>query len=311
MYGKLFASTFTGSLCGSGPNVFAVWSYVVANTFESSVELNPRLLAGVLGTDAESVRQAIDYLCQPDPDSRNPDHDGRRLIRDGQYQYRVVSHAIYRAMRDEEALRAYNREKQRESRVRRGLSNLTSMTVNDCQSTSSYTDTDTEVHTEVRTVEVPEVRTVRNTSVSTATNGNGDGHSERRGVERRQGNGANEPGTLPRDHAQHTICGGPAAKFCLTYNQFDRLATRYRGDTPDATRAAIQTFYENTLTKIPDDKLAGDMVWLLQHFDAWLVDIGRVAPAPSKKKPKQEIDLAQIEREINEEKAAKQARARR
>lgn len=305
MYGKLFASTFTGSLCGSGPNVFAVWSYVVANTFESSVELNPRLLAGILGTDAESIRLAIEFLCKPDPDSRNPDHDGCRLIRDGQYQYRVVSHAIYRAMRDDEALRAYNREKQRESRERRGLSNLTSMTVNDCQSMSIHTDTDTEVHTEVRTVEVPEVRTVRNTSVSTATNGNGDGQPERRSVERRQGNGANEPGTLPRDHAQHTICGGPTAKFCITYNQFDRLATRYRGETPDATRTAIQVFYENTLTKIPNDKLAGDMVWLLQHFDAWLVEIGRVAPAPSRKSPPPKRDRSAIHEKLDREIAAK------
>jgi len=40
------------------------------------------------------------------------------LVRDGQYQYFVVSHKIYRAMKDEEARRAYNAEKQREHRER-------------------------------------------------------------------------------------------------------------------------------------------------------------------------------------------------
>jgi len=312
MYGKLFASTFTGSLCGSGPTVFAVWSYVIANTYESSIELNPRLLAGIIGADVESVRKAIDFLCQPDPESRNPDHDGCRLIRDGQFQYRVVSHAIYRAMRDDEALRAYNREKQRESRQRRGLSTLT---VNDCQATSIQTDTYTEADTEVRTVEAVPVRTVRETSVSTAPNENHGGGHDRRFAERRNGDGANEPGSLPRDHAKHTICGGPTSKFCLTYNQYDTLAKKYHGETPGETREAINSFYEHVKALIPEGKLPGDMVWLLQHFDAWLIQIGRIAPAPTKaKKQRRELtpeDLARIDREVKAEQAHKRNGARR
>ena len=128
--------------------------------------------------------------------------------------------------------------------------------------------------------------------------------------ERRQGNGANEPGSLPRDHINHRICGGPTSRLCFTYNQYDALAKRYLGATPQDTEVALNKFHAHVLAQIPEGTFAGDMLWLLKHFDAWMAETGQVAPAPSKKKPKQDIDLVAMEREINAEKAAKAERAR-
>lgn len=118
MYGKFFASTFTGSMFGAGSDVFAVWAYVIATAEDSSVELNPVMLASTLGTTPNLVESAIEYLCRPDPNSRNKAEDGRRLIREGAYQYRVVSHALYRQLRNEDERREYNRVKKQESRAR-------------------------------------------------------------------------------------------------------------------------------------------------------------------------------------------------
>lgn len=119
MYGKFFSSTFTGSMFGAGADVFAVWGYVIANTVDSTVELNPTMLAAIIGSAPDAIKSAIEYLCRPDPQSRNQEHDGCRLLHESGFQYHVVSHALYRAMRDEEDRRAYNRIKQRESRARR------------------------------------------------------------------------------------------------------------------------------------------------------------------------------------------------
>lgn len=121
MYGKLFASTYTGSMAGAGADVFAVWGYVIAHTVDASVELNPTIVAGAIGSTKDAVVRAIDYLCAPDPDSRNVDHDGRRLIREGQFQYHVVSHERYRNLRNEAERRAYNREKQKAYRDRQKI----------------------------------------------------------------------------------------------------------------------------------------------------------------------------------------------
>jgi len=134
MYGKFFASAFTGSMYGAGPDVFAVWAYVIANAVDSQVELNPRLLAGVIGMTPERAAAAIDYLCAPDAKSRSKVAEGRRMIREGEIAYSVVNHDAYRSIRSEEDRRAYNREKQREHRARvKGVRAL----VNDSQSLSS------------------------------------------------------------------------------------------------------------------------------------------------------------------------------
>jgi len=119
MYGKFFSSTFTGSMFGAGADVFAVWGYIIANTVNSTVEINPQLLSAILGMTPERVLTALEYLCSPDARSRNMDYEGRRLIKQGPFQYHVVSHEHYKGIRNEEERRAYNRKKQAESRERR------------------------------------------------------------------------------------------------------------------------------------------------------------------------------------------------
>ena len=214
--------------------------------------------------------EALKRLGDPEDGSRSKDFEGRRLVRvDGGFI--VLNFMKYRD-RDYTAAERSRRYRLRVASRR--------------DDTASHRNiTQAEVEEEVDT-EVPSTsgestyRTGSNTVVSRAENLNGHGG------ERKIGNGANEPNALPRDHSKHSICGGPTAKFCLTYNQVDSLASRYRGATPEETRTALKTFYAHVLTQIPDGKVAGDMVWLLKHFDAWLIQIGRVAPEPVKTKPK-------------------------
>lgn len=149
MYGKIFASTFTGSMYGAGVDVFAVWAYVLANTYESQVELNPMMLAAALGSTPDKVEQAIAFLCAPDPRSRSKTEEGRRLIREGEFAYRVPNFDAYRKIRNEEERREYNRVKKAEQRERqRGVK----ARVNDCQRKSAQTETETEAETNTKTV---------------------------------------------------------------------------------------------------------------------------------------------------------------
>ena len=157
MYGKFFSSTFTGSMFGAGPEAFAVWGYVIANTTDSRVELNPTLLAAIIGTTPEKVAIAIEYLTSPDSNSRNTDHEGRRLVKDGQFQYRVVSHEIYRAIMNEKERRDYNALKQRQSRDRKKIlmSNPMSLTVNDKSALSAHTETEAEAEAKEEKITSP------------------------------------------------------------------------------------------------------------------------------------------------------------
>lgn len=110
MYGKLFASAFTGTMMGSGPTVFAVWAYAIANADQEGVlELNPALLAVLIGTTVDDIEQALDTLRAPDPKSRSQVEEGRRLIRRGQFEHLVVNYVAYRKIRSVEDRREYKR----------------------------------------------------------------------------------------------------------------------------------------------------------------------------------------------------------
>lgn len=121
MYGKIFESLFQGSMVGKGALWFAVWSYVIATQrpdreVGSQVHINPKLLAAILGEPEMAVREVVEELCAPDAESTTKDEDGRRLVRMGEFSYRVVNGAKYRAIRDEAMRRVQNREAQRKLR---------------------------------------------------------------------------------------------------------------------------------------------------------------------------------------------------
>ena len=121
MYGKSYESKFDGSLVGAGFNVFAVWDYMTTKARNGYVEVNPEVLAFILGgknQDPAEVVEALEFLQRPDPKSRSKLEDGRRIVKEGEYQYRLVNWEHYNRIRTEEERREYNREMQRQWRER-------------------------------------------------------------------------------------------------------------------------------------------------------------------------------------------------
>jgi len=82
------------------------------------LEINPALLAAMIGEPVERIQAAIDFLLSPDPNSRSSEEEGRRIVHEGAFSYRVVNHERYRAARSEEARRAQNRDAKRRQRER-------------------------------------------------------------------------------------------------------------------------------------------------------------------------------------------------
>ena len=127
MYGKAFSSMYEGSMYGAGVTVFAVWNYALAfmkpvmDQEVMMVELNPRAIADRLGKVSEQeVASAIEFLCSPDPNSRSKEEEGRRLVRTGQFEYRVVNGWKYTKILNEEQRRRMNatyQKKYREKKV--------------------------------------------------------------------------------------------------------------------------------------------------------------------------------------------------
>jgi hypothetical protein len=122
MYGKWFSTVYEGSMVGAGALTFAVWGYCVAKADPEShiVSLNPTLLSAILGEPVSGIEKTIELLSSPDPKSRCPDHEGRRLLHQGGHDYLVVTHSRYRGMKSEEDRRRYMRQYMREYRASDG-----------------------------------------------------------------------------------------------------------------------------------------------------------------------------------------------
>lgn len=124
MYGKFYEQTFTGSMAGKGPVVFAVWAYVISHQREIdpdpegmlAVEVNSLLVAAMIGCQRAEVEAALELLCSPDPQSRSTDYEGRRMIHEGGMEYSVVKGRKFRSMRNETERREYKRIHQRQKR---------------------------------------------------------------------------------------------------------------------------------------------------------------------------------------------------
>lgn len=116
MYGKHFQSMYTGSMVGSGPVTFAVWGYVISHVRDSYVELNPVILAAIIGCTPDDIDQAISALCQPDPRSRSKDYEGRRLIQSAEFLFFVPTYEKYHNIRNDEGRREYMRNYMRDYR---------------------------------------------------------------------------------------------------------------------------------------------------------------------------------------------------
>jgi len=133
MYGRIFQRMYQGSMVGAGSTVFAVWGYCIANADPDNhtVDLNPALLAAVIGETKENIEKAISYLASEDLNSHNKSHDGRRLVNTTGYEYFLPSHEDYRKILNGEDLRQYFRTKKREQRA-------VSKTVKDMSATPVY-----------------------------------------------------------------------------------------------------------------------------------------------------------------------------
>jgi hypothetical protein len=119
MYGKFFRRCFTGSMVGAGADVFAVWAYAISNAVKARVELNPEYLGRVIGSPRGDMEKAIEYLCEPDANSTHSENGGRRLVKEGMFQYFLPQFDRYQRIKNNDDLREANRIRQAEYRAKK------------------------------------------------------------------------------------------------------------------------------------------------------------------------------------------------
>lgn len=148
MYGKIFESMYDGTLASKGPwqALVTFQQMIVLADQDGVVDMTAHAIARRTSIPLEIIETGLVELMKPDPDSRTPDDEGRRIITVEAHRnwgWQIVNHAKYRDMRKAEDRREYLRLAQ--AKRREGLK---STSVNTRQqlsahvSTSTHTDTD-------------------------------------------------------------------------------------------------------------------------------------------------------------------------
>lgn len=258
-YTKLFSSILASTIWREPNHVRLVWITLLAMADKDGVcEASIPGLADLARVPIGECEDALRRLSSEDTYSRTSDHDGRRIEPiDGGWL--LLNHAKYREKMSVEERREYLRVKKAESRARQ-------QSVNNCQQSSTEsTHTEAEASTESDAkAKEQKAEPLRPAAI--------------------QGPGAYESGSLPRDHATHRICG-PAFRFCLTTKVYSILADIYN-DAPESTERALTAWVAKMETMLAQpNQSKGDLKWMIGHFNAWCLELGRVT-APAAAKPK-------------------------
>lgn len=121
MYGKIFECELDSTMAEQPPVTRLVWHYMLMLKDEDGrVDMTAAAFARRTNIPLSDVEVAAEALSSPDPLSRTPDAEGRRILPiEGQpYGWQVVNHALYRAMGNREDRRRQNREAQQRWRDR-------------------------------------------------------------------------------------------------------------------------------------------------------------------------------------------------
>lgn len=119
MFGKLFASMFDGSLHGHWEATVTLQQMVILSNRHGEVDMTAEAIAARTGIPLPILRKGIAELAEPDPQSRGPAEDGRRIVPlspGRSWGWRIVNYLFYRTLASAEDKREGARERQRRHR---------------------------------------------------------------------------------------------------------------------------------------------------------------------------------------------------
>lgn len=122
MFGKIFESMFDGTMHGHWQAIVTLQQMIVLADQDGTVDMTPEALSARTSIPLEIITTGIAELEQPDPKSRTPDEDGRRIVRldpSRDWGWRITNYLAYRAIRSAEERREYMRQYQRDRRSAR------------------------------------------------------------------------------------------------------------------------------------------------------------------------------------------------
>ena len=112
LYGKIFGSLFEGSMRGQSNLILVFINMLCRCNPDGTDDRNPRAIADETGLPLKTVQDVLLTLESPDPESRTPDNEGRRIrLLDAhrKWGWCIINYAKYQEIRSEIDRREQNR----------------------------------------------------------------------------------------------------------------------------------------------------------------------------------------------------------
>lgn len=157
MYGKLFTSMYDGTLAAGG-NWQALVTFqqlIILCDHKGVIDMTAEAISRRTSIPIEIINRGLIDLMKPDPNSRTPGHDGKRIIFLDEHRpwgWAIVNHSVYRNIKSQDERRDYHRQYYAQKRAvgaldedtQHSLNKLNTLNVN--SSNSNHTDTDTDTY---------------------------------------------------------------------------------------------------------------------------------------------------------------------
>lgn len=120
LFAKIFTQIFDSSIAEDYEARHVFMDLLVLADSDGCVDMTAGAIARRTNVPPEVVERALTQLSSPDPATRSPDEEGRRIVpidNARAWGWRIVNYAHYRAIRDEETRREYHRTYKRAKRA--------------------------------------------------------------------------------------------------------------------------------------------------------------------------------------------------
>ncbi len=155
MYGKLFESMYTGTIKSDWKAMVTFQQFVILADENGIVDMMPSHLSDTTGLPLGLIKHGIAVLESPDPNSRTPDEEGRRIILMDEHRpwgWFIVNYKMYRDLssRKQRSEQSTERSKRYRERHKNLNENSDATLGNARQRMQRHTDADTDVDKNIK-----------------------------------------------------------------------------------------------------------------------------------------------------------------
>lgn len=119
MFAKVFGQIFDSSIAEDYTVRHMFIDLLILADSDGAVDMTHEAISRRTNVPIETVKRCMDELSQPDPASRSPIHEGKRIVPLDSHRgwgWQIVNYRHYRQIRDEEVRRSYFRDQKRKQR---------------------------------------------------------------------------------------------------------------------------------------------------------------------------------------------------